>query len=167
MEDEIPPTTLCLTLRPYLSLLSSLSLGLFVLRLPSQPSAALFSLSIFIIGLQSTYKTLKMHLVSVFFFAVFLAALVDCLTLLKEMPTLGLRLTQSHWLAVMEAIAMIGAPVVSVASLVVAGMMLRDYAAAVEARMREERRGLIAAVAGEQGYGGLALWSGRGRRLEE
>ena len=169
--DEVPPTDLCLRLRPWLSLTASLSLGLCLLRLPTQPAAALFSFSIFVIGVQASWKTLRMHLVSVFFFAVCLSALVDCLTLLKELPMLPFKLQHNAWYVVAEAVAVVAAPVVSLCGFGVALAMLRDYAATIDARAAEEHRAfqarLTERLSGSSGYGGFAAFSGRGRTLAE
>ena len=167
MEDnDVPPTDFCLRLRPWLSLVSSLSLGLSMLRLPTQPAASLFSFSIFVIGMQASWKTLRMHLVSVFFFAVCLAALVDCLTFLKEVPFVQLKLQHPHWFVVAEAISVIAAPIVSLAGFTVSLAMLRDYSATIDARAAEEQR-VFRARFTETGYGGFVAFSGRGHTLVE
>ena len=189
MDQDVPPTDLCLRLRPYLQATAWLYLVVGILRARKDPWDFVVYGFMAWIGLGATLKALRMH--TVFFYMVVsaISTLSDFLWVSHSPKSWSeLHTILVSWRsvcsipgsdcsqAVAEAAFVLGflaAPLVGLLALVVSYWMTSDYSLAIDARADEERRALLAAVSGVGGYQtipgiqGFQAFSGRGRRLEE
>jgi hypothetical protein len=163
MEDEVPPTDFCIRMKPWLALVSSMYLGLAVLRAPAERGKALFTLFVFWLGLQSSWKTLRMNILSLFFFATFFSVLMDTLQLFKDFHDLPRLLNSPDWKLVSSGVALTAAPIISNIAFFLSLQMLKDYGAAIESRAADEQRAFRAQV---RNYGGFVPFQGTGRTLD-
>ena len=170
MDGEVPPTDLCLRLRPLLLASGWLYIAVGFLRVRESPWDFLSYSLIGWVGVRSTWKTLRMNLVFIYLVFSSLNALSDVITVsavLRDWVSVRSVLKAGGWPAVPLAGTLI-APLAGAFAVFISFWMTKDYSEAVDARAEEERRAfLVSITGGAGGYGttGFEAFSGRARRL--
>ena len=160
-EREAPPTDLCLLLRPWLSFASSLYVGVGLLRIASDAWGAFVYILVGVMGLQASFKSLRMNVIPTLL-------LVSILTGLSDVMTFAIKINSGSIpvevrVAPASTVSVLAAPCAAVMLISISIAMIRDYTVALEARADEERRLLIRQAPSL----GFSAFSGRGRRIDE